>query len=239
MLRPIITTLALAALGSVLFGCDSKDPNTASTDTSSTKTDATAPPVTPAVNNPDSGPLKSTDSSGKKFTYTEPKVQKGDIAVVETSMGTIKFELTGEAPGHIANFEKLADAHFYDGTGFHRVIPGFMIQGGDPNTRDAKTGAFGAGDPGYKIKGEFNTTPFDRGIVGMARSQDPDSAGSQFFIMVASNPGLNGQYTAFGKVTEGMEVADKIVAVPTNGDQVKDIDQVRIKSVKIVHPGAK
>lgn len=179
----------------------------------------------------------------KHFDFKEPKVQKGDIAVIDTVLGTIKFEfLEDKAPKHVANFEKLAEAGFYDGTAFHRVIPGFMIQGGDPNTRGKDSSTFGTGDPGWKVDAEFNDTPFERGIVGMARSQDPNSAGSQFFIMVGSAPFLNNQYTAFGKVTEGMDVADKLVAIKTVGrptDQVVNIDQTRVKSIKIVHPEPK
>jgi len=236
MLRPLLAGLACALVAGIAVGCDSKDPNANTADAKSTLKDTAKAPPPPDTSGPTpSGPMEATDTTGKKFTFADPGVQKGDVAVVETSMGTIKFTLDDKTPNHVANFEKLANAGFYDGTAFHRVVPHFMIQGGDPNTR-SKSGPYGGGDPGYKIKSEFNSTPFERGIVGMARSQDVDSAGSQFFIMVDSNPGLNNQYTAFGKVTEGMDVADKIVAVPTDGDAVKDIDKVRIKSVKIVHP---
>ena len=116
-------------------------------------------------------------------------------------------------PKHVENFIKLAKSGFYDKTIFHRVIPGFMIQGGDPNTKDEKDKAkYGTGDPGYKIKAEFNDSPHVRGTVSMARSQDPDSAGSQFFIVVKDASQLNGKYTVFGEVVRGMEVADKIVS---------------------------
>ena len=116
------------------------------------------------------------------------------------------------APVSVANFEKLANSGFYDGLIFHRVIPGFMIQGGDPE-------GTGMGGPGYTIKGEFamngvkNDLKHTRGVLSMARAWDPDSAGSQFFIMVDDAPHLDGQYAAFGKVTEGIEEADKIVSV--------------------------
>jgi peptidyl-prolyl cis-trans isomerase B (cyclophilin B) len=135
-------------------------------------------------------------------------------AVIETKFGEIELELLpASAPGHVENFLKLARSGFYDGTTFHRVIPGFMIQGGDPNTKDLKAARsrHGTGGPGYSIKAEFNDTHHQRGVLSMARSSDPDSAGCQFFICVADAGFLDGQYTAFGRVARGMEVADKIV----------------------------
>jgi cyclophilin family peptidyl-prolyl cis-trans isomerase len=180
-----------------------------------------------------------TGDPNKKFDFKEPKVEKGDIAVIETNLGTIRFTfLTGKAKLHIANFEKLAEAGFYDGVKFHRVIPGFMIQTGDPNSKGSNRGMYGQGGPGWTVKDEFNDTPFERGIVGMAKTGAPDSAGSQFFIMVSPNPSLNGHYTAFGKVTEGMDVADKIVNVNRDGaDDPLPPHEVVVKSIKIVHPG--
>jgi peptidyl-prolyl cis-trans isomerase B (cyclophilin B) len=136
-------------------------------------------------------------------------------AVIETRLGEIEIEFfSDKAPGHVKNFLDLARKAFYDGTTFHRVIPGFMIQGGDPNTKDLKAPRqrHGTGGPGYNIKAEFNDTPHKRGVVSMARSSDPDSAGSQFFICVADSSFLDRQYTAFGRVVKGMEVADKIVS---------------------------
>ena len=135
-------------------------------------------------------------------------------AVVETRFGEMEIEfLPDKAPGHVKNFLDLARKGFYDGSTFHRVIPGFMIQGGDPNTKDrnASRGQHGTGGPGYSIKAEFNDVGHKRGVVSMARSQDPDSAGSQFFVCVKDSPFLDRQYTAFGRVVRGMEVADKIV----------------------------
>ena len=136
-------------------------------------------------------------------------------AVIETSKGEIEIELLPDkAPGHVKNFLKLAREGFYDGTTFHRVIPGFMIQGGCPNTKDAggSKAGHGTGGPGYNIDAEFNDTPHARGIVSMARAQDPNSAGCQFFIVVGDSNFLDGQYTAFGRVASGMEVADQIVS---------------------------
>jgi len=132
------------------------------------------------------------------------------VVNIETNFGKILFKLLPElAPETVRSFEKLAKDGFYDGTLFHRVIPGFMIQGGDPNTKTDNKGSWGTGGPGYNIKAEFSSRSHLRGIVSMARSQDPDSAGSQFFIVTADSTFLDRQYTVFGEVTEGMDVADK------------------------------
>jgi len=142
-------------------------------------------------------------------------VSAQEIAVIETKFGKIEMEFfEDKAPGHVKNFKDLAKKGFYDGTIFHRVIPGFMIQGGDPNTKNDDRSNHGMGDPGYSIKAEFNDEPHIRGIVSMARSQDPNSAGSQFFIVVKDAAFLDGQYTAFGKTLSGMTVADQIVNAP-------------------------
>jgi peptidyl-prolyl cis-trans isomerase B (cyclophilin B) len=121
------------------------------------------------------------------------------------------------APGHVNNFIKLSKEGFYNGTTFHRVIPGFMIQGGDPNSKTADRSSHGMGGPGYKVKAEFNSTPHKRGIVSMARANDPDSAGSQFFICVSDANFLDWQYTVFGEVESGMDVADTIVNMKRDG----------------------
>lgn len=143
-----------------------------------------------------------------------PKVGE-EIAVMETNLGRIVLRfLDDKAPNHVNNFKKLAKSGFYDGTKFHRVIPGFMIQGGDPNSRNADRSTHGTGGPGYRVNQEFNDTKHERGILSAARSSDPNSAGSQFFLMVARSGHLDGQYTAYGEVVEGMDVIDKIVALP-------------------------
>ena len=155
-------------------------------------------------------------------------------AIIETKFGSMEIRFfPDKAPKHVENFIKLAQTGFYDKTIFHRVIPGFMIQGGDPNTKDEKdTSRYGMGGPGHKVKAEFNDRPHVRGTVSMARSQDPDSAGSQFFIVVQDTAHLNGKYTVFGEVVKGMEVADKIVSQPRNS---RDNPRERIEmSVKIV-----
>ena len=139
---------------------------------------------------------------------------------IGTNLGDIQFKSLPElAPVHVRNFVKLAQDGFYDGTLFHRVIPGFMIQGGDPNTKDTNLkNQWGMGGPGYNIKAEFNSRSHLRGIISMARSQDPDSAGSQFFIVTSDSTFLDREYTVFGEVTEGMDTVDKIVALPRDGE---------------------
>ena len=138
-----------------------------------------------------------------------------EIAVIETRLGNIELEFFPDnAPGHVKNFKTLARTGFYNGTLFHRVIPGFMIQGGDPNSKSPDRSMHGMGGPGYSINAEFNKTKHDRGILSMARSQDPNSAGSQFFIVLKDAHFLDRKYTAFGRVTKGMDVADKIVNAP-------------------------
>ena len=140
-------------------------------------------------------------------------------ATIETNHGNISFDLLPElAPETVRNFEKLTKDGFYDGTLFHRVIPGFMIQGGDPNTKTDNKGSWGMGGPGYNIKAEFSSRSHLRGIVSMARSQAPNSAGSQFFIVTSDSAFLDREYTVFGQVKEGMDVADKIVNVQKDGN---------------------
>ncbi len=151
-------------------------------------------------------------------------------ATIETNFGKIVFELLpNTAPETVRNFTKLAKNNFYDGTLFHRVIPGFMIQGGDPNTKKADKSKWGMGGPGYTIKAEFNSRSHLRGIVSMARATDPDSAGSQFFIVTTDSTFLDKQYTAFGQVLEGIDVADKIVKLQ------RDKNDCPLQEAKILH----
>ena len=140
-------------------------------------------------------------------------------AVIETNFGNIKIKLLAEiAPETVRNFVTLATSNFYDGTLFHRVIPNFMIQGGDPNTKESDKSVWGQGGPGYNLKAEFNSRSHLRGIVSMARASDPDSAGSQFFIVTSDSTFLDKQYTVFAEVVEGLEIADKIVNLPRDGN---------------------
>ena len=153
------------------------------------------------------------ETAGKKLTPEEIKKMTETSAVIETKLGNIELRFFPDvAPNHVQNFIDLAKKGFYDGTTFHRVIPGFMIQGGDPNTKNPDRSKHGTGGPGYTVKAEFNKKLHKRGTLSMARSQDPDSAGSQFFICVADAPSLNGKYSVFGEVASGMDVADKIVS---------------------------
>jgi len=163
-----------------------------------------------------------------------------EVAVIKTSEGEMVVQFwTNAAPKTIENFKKLARDGFYDGTIFHRIIKGFMIQGGDPNSKDpAKESSYGAGGPGYKINAEFNDFPHVRGVISMARENDPDSAGSQFFICLGSIPRLDHKYTTFGKLIKGDDVLDKIgdTAVTKNsmGEQSKPTKRVVIENIKIV-----
>ena len=172
------------------------------------------------------GGLNTADAQTAK--PATPKV------IIETKLGDMEvIFFPDKAPIHVESFLKLAQSGFYNGTIFHRVIPGFMIQGGDPLTKDPNNKArYGTGGPEYRLKAEFNDLPHVRGVLSMARSQDSDSAGSQFFIMVAEAPHLNGKSTAFGQVVMGMEVADKIVAMPRDA---RDMPLERIEmTIRVV-----
>jgi len=157
-------------------------------------------------------PAASNTSAATAFAWPGGR---HDVAVLRIrDLGEIRLELYPElAPLTVENFVELASSGFYDGTLFHRVIPGFMIQGGDPNSRDRDPADDGYGDPGYKIPDELSDVPHERGVVSMANLGQPNSAGSQFFIVQQASPQLDGKYTAFGRVVEGMEVVDRITQV--------------------------
>jgi peptidyl-prolyl cis-trans isomerase B (cyclophilin B) len=171
---------------------------------------------------------------------TTPMNSFNEMAVIKTSEGDMVVQFwTDAAPNTIENFKKLARQGFYDGTIFHRIVKGFMIQGGDPNSKDpAKENSYGEGGPGYKLKAEFNDHSHDRGVLSMARSQDPDSAGSQFFICLAPVRRLDHQYTTFGKLIKGQDVLEKIGDTPVTrnnmGEASKPTKRVVIESIKIV-----
>ncbi|MHC4077258.1 MAG: peptidylprolyl isomerase [Planctomycetota bacterium] len=154
-----------------------------------------------------------------KINLDDLDLSKTTVTLI-TNFGnmTVKFR-PDKAPNTVRNFVKLVKDGFYDGTRFHRVIQGFMIQGGCPNTKEGATGMPGTGSPGYKIKAEFNDIRHTRGVLSMARSADPDSAGSQFFVMHATKRHLDGKYTGFGELVSGFETLDKIAAVPCGGSQ--------------------
>jgi peptidyl-prolyl cis-trans isomerase B (cyclophilin B) len=160
---------------------------------------------------------------------------QNEVAVIRTSEGEMVAEFwTDVAPKTVENFKKLAKSGFYDGTAFHRIIKGFMVQGGDPLTKDdSKQARWGTGDPGYKIDAEFNKKSHERGVLSMARSQDPNSAGSQFFICHGAPKFLDGQYTAFGKLIKGDDVLEKIATTKTlPGDRPEK--RMNVESIKIV-----
>jgi peptidyl-prolyl cis-trans isomerase B (cyclophilin B) len=162
-----------------------------------------------------------------------------EVAIISTSEGDMVVEFLDVAPNTAANFIKLAKQGFYDGTCFHRIIKGFMIQGGDPLTKDpGKEQAWGTGGPGYNIKAEFNDHSHQSGVLSMARSSDPNSAGSQFFICDGDASFLDRQYTAFGRLIKGEEVLKKIAGTPVGpsggGERSKPQQRVGVNSIKIV-----
>ena len=181
------------------------------------------------------------DAKAPATTETKPEtketkaVNTNEVAVIKTSEGEMVAEFwTDVAPKTVENFKKLAKEGFYDGTCFHRVIKGFMIQGGDPFTKDpAKEPQWGTGDPGYKINAEFNDRSHVRGVLSMARSQDPNSAGSQFFICHGDPKFLDRQYTAFGKLIKGDDVLEKIATTPTHPPD-RPNKRMNVDSIKIV-----
>jgi peptidyl-prolyl cis-trans isomerase B (cyclophilin B) len=158
-------------------------------------------------------------------------------AMIETKFGNMELHFFPEvAPKHVSSFIDLAKKGFYDGTTFHRVIPGFMIQGGDPNSKNPDRSTHGMGGPGYTLKAEFNDKKHKRGILSMARAQHPDSAGSQFFICVADAFFLDKQYTVFGEVVSGMEVADQIVSQPRDrADNPNERIEMKVKIIEESH----
>ena len=184
--------------------------------------------------------------SSTMFAAEEKKEEKAtvnasnEVAVIKTSEGEMVVQFwTDAAPNTIDNFKKLARQGFYDGTIFHRIVKGFMIQGGDPDSKDpAKEQSYGQGGPGYKVKAEFNNHSHQRGVISMARGPDPDSAGSQCFICLAPVPRLDHQYTTFGKLLKGDDVLQKIGDTPVtrnnSGEMSKPTKRVVIESVKIV-----
>ena len=161
-----------------------------------------------------------------------------EVAVIKTTEGEMTIELWPDvAPQTVENFKKLAKEGFYDGTAFHRIVKGFMIQGGDPLSKKDDP-MVGTGGPGYKIKAEFNEKSHVRGVISMARSQNPDSAGSQFFICLADAKFLDRQYTAFGQLTKGDDILGKIGDTPTTagggGERSKPTKRIGVESIRIV-----
>ncbi len=182
-----------------------------------------------AVSAEDKAPTK-TDKKETPVSNTT-----NEVAVIKTVAGDMVIEFWPDvAPKTVENFKTLAQKGFYDGTAFHRIIKGFMVQGGDPLTKDdTKQNRWGTGDPGYKIKAEFNERSHKRGVISMARSQDPDSAGSQFFICHGDPSSLDRQYTAFGKLIQGDDVLEKLATTKV-GSQDRPDKRQGVESIKIV-----
>ncbi len=225
--------MIFAALAFALIACgQAKQETTQTTDTSTTVTAATETMSTAPATQGDTAATTAT-------TATSASEQKpiGDyenkVAELHTTAGEIDIRFFPDvAPNHVKNFIDLAKSGFYNGTKFHRVIPGFMIQGGDPNTKTNDYESWGRGGSGKNVNAEFSSVKHKRGIVSMARSSDPNSASSQFFIMVADYPSLDGQYSAFGQVTKGMDVADKIVSAKTTTND-RPLEPTTIQSITI------
>jgi peptidyl-prolyl cis-trans isomerase B (cyclophilin B) len=177
----------------------------------------------------------SGEVRSKTFTQKEIKLMEDSKAIIHTDFGDITLKFFPKlAPNHVNSFMELTKKGFYDGTIFHRVIPGFVIQGGDPNSKSHEKTRHGMGGPGYSLKAEFNSKPHKRGTLSMARSAHPDSAGSQFFICVSDTPSLDDKYTVFGEVTMGMDVVDKIVSQPRDARD-NPLKRVELK-VEIIDP---
>lgn len=189
----------------------------------------------PAQESKDAKKDQPKKDESKSEAKPEAKPAAKEVAVIKTSEGDLVLEFWPDvAPGHVENFKKLAQKGYYDGTCFHRVIKGFMIQGGDPNTKDeSKKTTWGQGGPGYTIKAEFNDKPHVRGVLSMARTPDPNSAGSQFFICHGNPSQLDHQYTVFGKLIKGDDVLEKIATTPTEGSD-RPVKRMNIESIKIV-----
>ncbi len=184
------------------------------------------------------GPETKMDNQKEQTTQTGEFKENPhyiiSVSVGDKHLGDIEIELfPDKAPKHVHNFDSLVAIKFYDGTAFHRVIPGFMIQGGDPNSKNKPKKTWGYGDPSQtKVPAEFNDTKHVRGIISAARSADPNSATSQFFIMHGNAPHLDGQYTAFGKVVKGIEVVDAICDLPREGSSPVEKVEMKIKRIK-------
>ena len=206
MKRLAFVGVLLLALTACANGKDGAQPQT---DTATTTTTTAASETTATQ------PAQTTTTAAPAAQEKPMSEYENKVAELHTTAGEIDIRFFPDvAPNHVKNFIDLAQKGFYDGTKFHRVIPGFMIQGGDPNTKSGDPNTWGTGGADTNVKAEFNTVSHKRGIVSMARAQHPDSASSQFFIVVADSPFLDRQYSVFGQVTKGMDVADKIVSAP-------------------------
>ena len=190
---------------------------------------ASSATATTAADTAATTPPPAAAEQEKPMSYYQNKV-----AEMKTGKGTIVLRFFPDvAPNHVRNFIDLAEKGFYNGTKFHRVIEGFMIQGGDPNTRSGDPSTWGMGGAETNVKAEFNSKPHKRGVLSMARSQHPDSASSQFFIVVKDSNFLDNQYTVFGEVLSGMDVADAIVSAQKRPGSDMPVDPVAIESITV------
>lgn len=249
MTKPVLI-FTVAALFIVLISCSSSESKRSGKGDAPSDVSATADALTVLTNNiMDKFRSALPESSSQPIVLSDEEIKatqlmvtnmfadsvgKDEYAVIETSKGTIIFEFyPDKAPQHCANFKKLANSGFYDWTLFHRVIPGFMIQGGDILSKNADPSDDGTGSPGYKLRAEFNDLKHLPGILSMARSTDPNSAGSQFFIMHGFSPQLDGQYSIFGKVIVGHKIVDEIAKSPRNNTD-RPNENIYMKKVRVV-----
>lgn len=220
-----------------LVACGAKTETAATTETTPKADEAAVTAAdTATTETADTAAAAATDTSAAEAPAAKPdSYYVGKVVEFETDLGKIAIRFFPDvAPNHVRNFIDLSESGFYTGTKFHRIIPGFVIQGGDPNTKDKDPSTWGTGGSGRNLKAEFNPIKHKRGILSMARAMDPDSASSQFFICVADANALDNQYTVFGEVVSGMDVVDKIVAGPRTGprnDQA--VQPVEVKSVTV------
>ena len=225
LLKNVIYALLAVAVAACSPASTANNETTAAQTETNTTSSATASEA--------SVPPPATTSSAAAEENKPMSQYENKVAELHTSAGEIDVRFFPDvAPNHVKNFIDLAEKGFYNGTKFHRVIPGFMIQGGDPNTISGSPATWGTGGSGKNIDAEFNSVKHKRGILSMARSSSPNSASSQFFIMVADAPSLDTQYSAFGQVTKGMDVVDKIVKAPT-GQQDRPNDPTSIEKIVI------
>ncbi len=230
-------TILYATMAYAMIACAQTNQNTAASQsetTAATSTKSTMTASDTSVNVPMASAASTTSTKGAK-----PMDSKNKVAEIHTTAGEIDVRFfPDKAPNHVKNFIDLASSGFYNGIKFHRVIPGFMIQVGDPNTKNGPPDTWGTGGSPNKLKAEFNDIKHTRGILSMARTMDPNSASSQFFIMVAVAPSLDNQYSVFGKVIRGMEVADKIVNAPRDAnDRPKNPTSIEKIVVRDAKPG--
>jgi len=231
LIRLLSTALAMACLA--CSPSNSGNTSSATETTVSATTSSAEAPAQPATAAP------ATAAAEEKRSMTD---YTDKVAELHTTAGEIDIRFFPDvAPNHVKNFIDLAQKGFYNGTKFHRIIPGFMVQGGDPNTKTSDTSSWGTGGSGKNVAAEFNTVSHKRGIVSMARAADPNSASSQFFIVVKDSPFLDRQYTVFGQVTKGMDVADKIVSAPRDANDRPNspttIEKVVIRDAKANEKG--